>query len=148
LFGPNDNFDPNNSHLVAALIRKFHEAKINSKKEVILWGTGNPKREVLYVDDLANASVFLMQNYESSEAINIGTGKDRSIKNLAKIVKEIVGFEGEINFDISKSDGSMKKQLDTTKINSLGWEPKIETEEGIERTYGWFLEKIVDYNSL
>ena len=98
---------------------------------------------MLYVDDLAEASIFLMKNYESSEAINIGTGKDMSIGGLAKIVKEIIGFNGEINFDVNKPDGSMKKQLDVTKITSLGWKPKIEIAEGIETTYKWFLENII-----
>lgn len=140
LFGPNDNFDAMNSHFVPALIRKFHEAKKEGRKEVVLWGSGNPKRELMHVDDLADAAVFLMKNYNSSEPINIGTGEDMSIKDIAGLVKKVVGFEGEIIFDKKNPDGMPRKLLDSSKINSLGWEPKTSIEEGLEKTYKWFIE--------
>jgi len=138
LFGPNDNFNPNQSHLVAALIKKFHEAKIDNKQEVVLWGTGEPRRENMYVNDIARAGIFLMKNYNLTDLINIGTGIDHSVKELAEILKEIVGFEGEIVFDSSKPNGMMRKLLDSSKINSLGWKPETELKEGLKKTYEWF----------
>src|SRR3989344_821543 len=138
LYGEGDNFDLENSHVLPAMIRKFHDAKESGGGEVVLWGTGNPKREFLYVDDLANACLFLMNNYDSSEIINIGTGEDLSILELANIVKEIVGYEGNIVWDSTKPDGTMRKLLDVSKIHSLGWKYSISLKEGIKRTYEWY----------
>ncbi len=140
LYGPNDNFDLKDSHVLPAFIRKFHEAKIKNKKEVILWGTGNVYREFLYVDDVADACVFLMKKYNSSEIINIGTGKDIKLKVLAQLVKKIVGFKNKIIWDHSKPDGTPKKQLNVTKLLNLGWRPKIKLEEGIKKEYQWFVD--------
>lgn len=146
LFGPNDNFSKDNSHVLPAMIRKFHDAKI--KNEVVhLWGDGSAKREFLHVDDLARAVGFLIQNYDSDEAINIGTGKDISILELANLISDIVGYEGSINWDKSKPNGTPRKLLDTSKINSLGWNPKISLTEGITTTYEWFLGEINKNNS-
>ena len=139
LYGPNDNYDLKNSHVLPALLRKFHEAKENNTKEVIVWGTGSPMREFLYVDDLAKSCLFLMQNFDGAGWINVGTGKDITIKNLALLIKKIVGFEGELTFDTSKPDGTPKKQLDVSKINNLGWEAKIELEDGIKKAYSSYL---------
>jgi len=138
LYGPNDNFDLQNSHVLPALIRKFHEAKASGQKEIILWGSGSPKREFLYVDDLAEACLFLMKNYNSSEIINIGTGEDLPIKDLAEKIKEIVGYDGKIVWDKSKLDGTPRKLLDVSKITKLGWKHKIELENGLKLTYEWF----------
>lgn len=138
LYGPNDNFDLENSHVLPALIRKFHEAKMNNKKEVILWGTGKPKREFLYVDDLADACVFLIKNYNNSDIINIGTGKDLSIKELAEAVKEIVGFNGKIIWNTSKPDGTPQKLLNVNRLHKLGWRHKINLIDGIKMTYEWY----------
>lgn len=157
LYGPGDNFDLNSSHVMPALLRKFHEAKINNAKEVVMWGTGSPLREFLHVDDLADACLYLMNNYEDGEIVNIGTGKDLSIRDLAETIKKIVGFSGEIVNDTTKPDGTPKKQLDVTKLHNLGWQHKIELEEGIKSTYEWFLdnhkqqikssEKVVNINA-
>lgn len=141
LYGPNDNYDLSNSHVLPAMIRKFHEAKNNGGKEVVVWGTGTPMREFLYVDDLAEACYFLMENYNDPGAINIGTGSDITIADLAHLVKKIVGFEGEIVFDTSKPDGTPKKQLDVSRINALGWKASIELEEGIRKAYSSFLDQ-------
>lgn len=138
LYGENDNFDLQTSHVLPALIRKFHDAKINGDSEVILWGSGSPKREFLYVDDLADACVFLMNNYDSSEIINIGTGEDLSILDLASMVKECVGYEGRIVWDSSRPDGTMRKLLDVSKIRSIGWKHNINLSEGIKMTYKWY----------
>lgn len=138
LYGPNDNFDLETSHVLPAFIRKFHEAKIKNSKEVVAWGTGKPKREFLYVDDLADACVFLMNTYNNSEIINIGTGEDISIKELAKLIKEIVGFKGKIAWDKSKPDGTPRKLLDITRLHNLGWKHKIELRDGIKMTYEWY----------
>lgn len=140
LYGPNDNFDLNSSHVLPALLRKFHDAKLNNDKEAIMWGTGKPKREFLHVDDLADACVFLMNNYEDSEIVNIGTGEDVEIIELAKMIKDIVGFEGEIKNDFEKPDGTPRKLLDVSRLHNLGWKHKIPLEEGIKSTYEWFLE--------
>ncbi|OFY93475.1 MAG: GDP-fucose synthetase [Bacteroidetes bacterium RIFCSPLOWO2_12_FULL_31_6] len=135
LYGPNDNYDLINSHVLPALIRKFHTAKINGDTTVELWGTGSPMREFLHVDDLAEACIFLMQNYNEEQFVNIGTGTDITIKDLALLIKKIVGFSGELTFDLSKPDGTPKKLLDVTKINQLGWRHKIALEEGIKKVY-------------
>ena len=138
LYGPNDNFDLTTSHVLPALIRKFHEAKNNNLKEVIVWGTGSPKREFLHVDDLAKACLFLMKSYSENDIINIGVGEDLSIRELAFLIKKVVGFEGEIVFDTSKPDGTPRKLLDISKIKKLGWAPEISLEEGIKDTYKRF----------
>jgi GDP-L-fucose synthase len=142
LYGLNDNYDLENSHVLPALIRKFHEAKVNAVNEVVVWGSGMPMREFLYVDDLAEASYFLMLNYNEPGAINVGTGVDLTIKDLAIKVKSIVGFEGEIEFDSTKPDGTPKKQLDVTKINNLGWKAEISLEDGVKLAYEDFLSKL------
>ena len=146
LFGPKDNFSKEKSHVLPAMIRKFYDAKI--KNEVVqLWGDGTAKREFLHVDDLAEAVDFLIDNYDSDEAINIGTGKDISILELANLISGIVGYEGSIKWDTSKPNGTPRKLLDTSKINSLGWSPKISLTEGIATTYEWFLGEINKNNS-
>lgn len=138
LYGPNDNFDLNNSHVLPALIRKFHEAKLNNKEEVFVWGTGKAKREFLHVDDLADACVFLMNNYNKSDIINIGTGEDISIKELAEIIKDTVDYKGKIKWDTEKPDGTPRKLLNVNRLHNLGWKHKINLEEGIKNTYEWF----------
>ncbi len=138
LYGEGDNFDLESSHVLPAMICKFDDAKKSGAQEVVLWGTGNPKREFLYVDDLANACVYLMNHYDSSEIINIGTGEDVSISELAHMVKECVGYEGDIVWDSSKPDGTPRKLLDVFKIKSLGWSPSVELVDGIKQTYAWY----------
>jgi GDP-L-fucose synthase len=140
LYGPNDNFDLETSHVLPALIRKFHEAKVNDEDEVVIWGTGKPRREFLHVDDLADSLLFLMNNYNGDQFVNVGVGKDISILELAQLIKDIVGFEGEIVNDLSKPDGTHRKLLDVTKLNDLGWEAQISLEKGIKETYQWFKE--------
>lgn len=142
LYGYNDNYHPQNSHVLPALIRKFHEAKIEGKSEVEIWGTGSPLREFLFSDDLADACFFLMQNYDEQQFINIGVGHDISIKDLALLVKRIVGFEGELSFNTAKPDGTPRKLMDVSKLHSLGWKHKIELAEGIEMAYEDFLKNI------
>ena len=143
LNGINYNFDLNNSHVLPALIRKFHEAKIDKKPFVELWGSGTPMREFLYVDDLAEASVFLMNNYNQSETINVGTGEDISIKDLALLIKKITGFNGDLDWDFSKPDGTYRKLLDVSKINNLQWKAKISLTDGIKLTYDWYIKNHV-----
>ena len=138
LYGPGDNFDLENSHVLPALIRKFHEAKLAGKPEVTVWGTGSPRREFLHVDDLADACVFLMDNYSSGEIVNVGWGRDISIAELAGTVRDIVGFEGEIVYDTEKPDGTPRKLLDTTRLAGLGWRPSISLADGIRGTYDWY----------
>lgn len=140
LYGPNDNYDLNNSHVLPALIRKFHEAKVNQLPQVVVWGTGNPRRELMHVDDLADACLFLMNHYNKKNFVNVGTGKDISIAELAELVKKIVEYNGKIIFDTSKPDGTPRKLLDLTYMHSLGWKHKIELEEGIALTYEDFLK--------
>ena len=135
LYGPNDNFDLKNSHVLPALIRKFHEAKVNNAAYVEIWGTGSPKREFLHVNDMAAACVYLMQNYNEKGFVNIGCGEDISIKDLALLVKKIVGFEGELQFDSSKPDGTPRKLLDVSRLNATGWKPTISLEDGIRSVY-------------
>lgn len=142
IYGLNDNYDINNSHVIPALIVKMHSAKVENKPLVELWGTGTPLREFLYVDDLANACTFLMETYEESKHINVGTGKEISIKNLAETVKKIVGYQGDLIFDASKPDGTPRKVLDVSKITNMGWKPTIELEEGIKNAYQDYLSKI------
>jgi GDP-L-fucose synthase len=139
LYGPGDNFDLLSSHVLPALIRKFHEGKIENKESVELWGSGKPFREFLYIDDMAEACCYLMQNYDDESIVNIGMGKDISIMALAELIKEIVGFEGNIIFDSSKPDGTPKKLTDVSKLNGLGWQSKTSLQKGIEMTYDWYL---------
>lgn len=139
LYGYNDNYHPQNSHVLPALIRRFHEAKINNSPEVTIWGTGSPKREFLFADDLAEACYYLMQNYDEEGLVNIGTGEDISIKDLALLIKDIIGYEGEINFDTSKPDGTPRKLMDVSKLHSKGWQHKIELRDGIKLAYEDFL---------
>lgn len=140
LYGINDNFNLQNSHVLPALLRKFIEAKQNNSSEVVVWGSGTPMREFLFVDDLAEACVFLMQNYNDAETVNIGTGEDVTIKELAETIKKTVGFEGELVFDATKPDGTPRKLLDVSKINNLGWKHKVNLQEGIEKTLDWVIE--------
>ena len=140
LYGINDNFDLETSHVLPALIRKFHEAKINNAEEVVMWGTGKPLREFMYVDDLADALVHLMLNYSDEIHVNMGTGKDLTIGELAEIVKEVVGYKGKIVNDLSKPDGTPRKLLDVSRLESTGWKYKTELKEGIEKVYKWYLE--------
>lgn len=142
VYGPNDNFDPYDSHVIPSLLRKFHKAKINNLSSVEVWGSGNPRREFIYVDDVAEACIFLMNKYDSSEIINIGVGEDISIKELAYLIKRIVGYRGRIIFDKSKPDGVPQKLLDTSKLNSLGWKPKVSLREGIIKTYEWYISHL------
>jgi GDP-L-fucose synthase len=138
MYGPGDNFDLENSHVLPALIRKFHDAKTRGDDKVTLWGSGSPLREFLHADDLASACLFLLENYDDEIAINVGTGKDISIKELAELIKGIVGFEGKIDWDSSKPDGTPRKLLDVSRITALGWKPTISLEEGIRSTYEWY----------
>ena len=138
LYGPGDNFDLENSHVLPALMRKFHEAKESGAEIVQVWGSGNPKREFLHVDDLADACVFLMQEYNEGEIVNVGWGKDISITELASLMKEIVDYSGSIEFDASKPDGTPRKLLDTARLTSLGWHPATQLADGIASTYKWF----------
>jgi GDP-L-fucose synthase len=141
LYGPNDNYDLQNSHVLPALIRKFHEGKINGLPEVEVWGTGSPLREFLHVDDLADACYFLMLNYNEKQFVNVGTGIDLSIKSLAEMVKEIVGYEGKLVWNTSKPDGTPRKLMNVSKIESLGWKHQIDLRKGIEMVYAEFVEK-------
>jgi GDP-L-fucose synthase len=138
LYGPGDSFDLQNSHVLPALMRKFHEAHLERQPEVTIWGTGSPRREFLHVDDMAVAAVFLMLNYSEPEIVNVGTGEDVTIADLAKTVSEIVGFEGKIVFDTTKPDGTPRKLLDVSRLHALGWRHRIGLKEGIRATYEWF----------
>jgi len=138
LYGPGDNFDLETSHVIPALLRKFHEAKEAGRKEVVVWGTGTPRREFLHVDDLADACIFLMRHYDEEEIINVGVGEDISIRELAELIARVVGFNGEIVYDTSKPDGTPRKLLDVSRLFALGWRPRISLEEGLRQTYEWF----------
>ncbi|MBZ0203346.1 MAG: GDP-L-fucose synthase [Ignavibacteria bacterium] len=146
LYGINDNFDLNNSHVLPALIRKFHEAKQNNESSISLWGTGKPFREFLFVDDLADACVYLMNNYNDPEIVNVGTGSDISIGDLAGIIKTIVGYRGNIQWDTSKPDGTFKKLLNTEKLIKLGWKYRTSLEDGIKITYDWYKRSLESGN--
>lgn len=145
LYGPGDNFNLENSHVLPALIRKFHEAKIGGDSSATVWGTGKARREFLHVDDLANAAVFLMKHYDNEEIINVGVGKDVTILELAEIIREVVEYQGDISFDPSKPDGTPQKLLDVSRLNTLGWRAQIDLRKGIESTYRWFLEHISQF---
>lgn len=140
LYGPQDNFDLMNSHVVPALIRKFHEAKAAARDAVTIWGTGKPRRELLYVEDMADAAVYLMKHYSDEQIINVGTGKDISIHELATLVARIIGFDGQIVTDASKPDGTMMRCSDVSRLFATGWRPQVALEEGIRRTYRWYVE--------
>lgn len=141
LYGPGDNFDLETSHVMPAMMRKFHEAKMSGAKEVQVWGTGKPKREFLHVDDLADAAVHLMQTYSGEDIVNVGCGEDVSIGELATLVADAVGFSGEIVYDTSKPDGTPRKLLDVSRLNALGWKPSISLQDGVSDTYRWFLDQ-------
>lgn len=142
LYGPHDNYDLEGSHVMPAMIRKFHDAKVNGTGRVELWGTGAPLREFLYVDDMADACVFLLENYSGEQHVNIGTGKEVSIKELAETVKKTVGYEGEIFWNADMPDGTPRKLTDVTKLHNLGWTHKVELEEGVKLAYDWFRENV------
>ena len=139
LYGPGDNFDQNTSHVVPALIRKFHEAKRNGSSEVTIWGTGSPRREFLHVDDLADAAVFLMLHYDEDSIINVGTGEDITIKELAELLQKVTGYSGRLIFDTSKPDGTPRKLLDVSRLHALGWRARIQLEQGLRDTYERFV---------
>ena len=143
MYGPGDNFDLENSHVLPAMIRKFHDAKMSRADSVTLWGTGTPRREFLHSDDLGRACLFLLDNHDADVAINVGVGEDISIRELAELIQNIVGFQGSIEWDSSKPDGTPRKLLDISKVKALGWEPKISLEDGIQSTYRWFQSTLV-----
>jgi GDP-L-fucose synthase len=140
LYGPGDNFHPQDSHVIPALIRRLHEAKVSGAKEVVIWGTGSPQREFLYVDDLADACLFLMEHYHEGEIINVGVGKDLTIADLARLIADAVGFTGRLTFDPAYPDGTPRKLLDVTRLSRLGWQAKTPLKEGLTATYKWFRE--------
>jgi GDP-L-fucose synthase len=142
LYGPNDNFDLETSHVLAALLRKAHEAKMRKARELAVWGSGTPRREFLHVDDLASACLFLLEKYDSPEIINVGCGEDISIRELAELICDIVGFEGQLAWDDTKPDGTPRKLLDVTRLQNLGWQPTIPLRDGIAQTYEWFLKDV------
>ena len=142
LYGPNDNFDLETSHVLPALIRKFHEAKLSNSPAVVIWGTGTPRREFLYVDDLAEACIFLMQNYDDIGLVNVGMGVDLTIQELAELISKVVGYTGVVEYDQSKPDGTPQKLCDVTKVNKLGWSAKVSLEEGIRKTYNWYVHSL------
>jgi GDP-L-fucose synthase len=142
LYGPNDNFDLETSHALAALLRKAHEAKTRKDRKLIVWGSGKPRREFLHVDDLASACLLLLEKYDSPEILNVGCGEDISIRELAELICDIVGFDGELTWDTTKPDGTPRKLLDITKVRNLGWQPTIPLRVGIARTYDWFLKNV------
>jgi GDP-L-fucose synthase len=140
LYGPNDNFDLSSSHVMPALIRKFYQAKINNEPSVECWGTGSPLREFLYVDDMADACVFLLENYDGEQHVNIGTGREVTIKQLVETIRKVVNYEGEVVWNTAMPDGTPRKLTDVSKIHSLGWKHKIELEEGVKLAFDWFVE--------
>jgi GDP-L-fucose synthase len=144
LYGPGDNFDLQNSHVLPALIRRFHEAKLRGSAEVTVWGTGTPRREFLHVDDLADAIVHLLATYDEEAIVNVGWGEDVTIAELAQLVADVAGFRGAVAFDASKPDGTPRKLLDTTRLGALGWRPRIPLRQGIEGTYAWFRQHVAD----
>ncbi len=147
LYGPGDNYHPENSHVIPALLRKFHEAKINNSPQVVMWGTGSAMREFLHIDDIADASYFLMQNYSGDECVNIGCGQDMSIRELGELIRDIVGYRGEIVYDPSYPDGTPRKLLDSSKLFAMGWRPSISLREGLKETYLDYIENSKNYRS-
>lgn len=143
LYGINDNFHPKHSHLVPGIMRRMHEAKIEEKEEVVIWGSGKPMRELLYVDDLADALVYLANNYEENEIINVGTGGDITIREIAETIKNVVGYKGKLTFDTSKPDGTFRKVMDVSRLLETGWKPKHSLKEGLEKTYTYFSEEVL-----
>jgi GDP-L-fucose synthase len=143
LYGPGDNYHPQHSHVVAALIRRFHEAKMTSASTVVVWGTGTPRREFLYVDDFADACTFLLKNYSATQFINIGLGEDMTIAEFARTVAEVVGFRGKIVYDTSKPDGTPRKLVDVSRLSAMGWKAKVSLREGLGKAYGAFLTDAV-----
>ena len=143
LYGPNDNYDPHMSHAPAALIRKFHEAKINGTGEVVVWGSGTPRREFMHVDDMAEACWYMLEKKVGGELINVGTGEDISISEFAKLISKVVGFQGKITYDSLKPDGTPRKVLNVSKIETYGWKHKIKLEDGLKMTYAWYLDALV-----
>jgi GDP-L-fucose synthase len=139
LYGPGDNFNLQNSHVLPALIRRFHEAKERGDAQVVVWGSGTPRREFLHVDDLADALVFLMKNYDGEDIVNVGWGKDVTIRELAELIRSTIGFDGSVEFDCTKPDGTPRKLLDTRRLQEIGWSPRIGLEDGLSSTYEWFL---------
>ena len=144
LYGPGDNFDLETSHVLPAMIRRFHEAKVGGAESVTLWGSGSPLREFLHSEDLARGAVFLLENYDSPQTINVGVGEDLSIRELAELTAEVVGYEGELAWDTTKPDGTPRKLLDVSRIRDLGWQAEIGLKAGIETTYEWFLENVAE----
>src|SRR5713101_6534665 len=142
VYGPNDNFDLLSSHVLAALLRKAHEARTRKARELVVWGSGKPRREFLHVDDVAGACLFLLEKYDSPEIINVGCGADISVRELAELICDVVGFDGELTWDATKPDGTPRKLLDVTKLTNLGWRPTIPLRDGIARTYDWFLKNV------
>lgn len=142
LYGEGDTFDLNNSHVLPALLRKFHEAKLSDAPSVTVWGTGTPRREFMHVDDLADACLFLMRRYDSADLVNIGVGEDITIADLARLIADVVGFRGELEFDTTKPDGTPRKLLDVSRINSLGWTARTPLRDGIRRVYGWYAQQL------
>jgi GDP-L-fucose synthase len=140
LYGPNDNFNPRTSHVLPALLRRFHEAKVAGAREIAVWGTGTPRREFLHVDDLADACVFVMNEYDDARVLNVGVGEDITIRELAELIKDVVGFEGAVQFDASRPDGTPRKLLDVSRLTALGWMAKISLREGVRGAYSWFLD--------
>ncbi|MDO5851182.1 MAG: GDP-L-fucose synthase [Methanobacteriaceae archaeon] len=143
IYGKNDKFDPKHSHIITGVMTRMHNAKINNLPNVNIWGTGNIYREFLYVDDAADAIIFLLENYKGNEFLNLGTGTDITIKDVVKIIKDVVGYTGKLKFDTTKPDGIYRRQLDMNKLSSLGWKPKTELKEGIKKTYKWYLDNII-----
>ena len=148
LYGPNDNFELATSHVLPALIRKFHEAKINQQPSVEIWGTGKPRREFLHVDDLSEACIFLMNHYDEGEPINVGSGKDLSIADLTTLIAKVVGYTGHIQYKTDMPDGTMRKVLDISKMKLLGWEPRISLAEGISTTYQWYMQEVSEHRHI
>ena len=144
LYGPGDDFDPVRSHVLAALLRKIHEAKVSGSHAVEVWGTGAPRREFLYVDDLADAALFALRNYEGESHLNVGTGRDITIRELAEQIAEVVGWQGELVFNTDMPDGMPRKLLDVSQLERLGWTARIDLSTGLEQTYGWYVESMLD----
>jgi GDP-L-fucose synthase len=142
LYGEKDNFDPKSSHVIPALIRRFHEAKVSKAPKVVIWGSGKARREFIYIEDLADAIIWLMENYDQKQYLNIGTGEDVSMKELAQLIKKLVGYDGELVFDTTKPEGMLRRVYDVSKLHAVGWRHKTSLEEGLKRTYAWYLENI------